>query len=109
MIGQAYALDGIQVSGLYDQLQAPSLSRRLSVIKGYSAFIWPDAVIPYEFDSSVVSVPLLSSIILDAIRRLQLQTPVRFVVRTTELDYLMFRRSDGMCNSFIGRVGGAQM
>ena len=65
--------------------------------------------VPYVLDATVESNALLLSIIREAIWRFHTLTPVRFVPRTTELDYITFHRLDGSCNSLVGRVGGSQV
>jgi hypothetical protein len=52
---------------------------------------------------------MVAGILAEAMWRFQTFTPVRFVPRTTESDYVVFNRNDGFCNSFIGRTGGMQV
>jgi hypothetical protein len=42
------------------------------------------------------------------VHRYNAYTSIRLVPRTTEFDYIVFKRSDGSCNSAIGRSGGPQ-
>ena len=65
--------------------------------------------VAYTLDSSVSSNALMMSIIQEAFWRYHTYTPIRFVARTTELDYVTFMRLDGTCSSNMGRIGGAQI
>jgi hypothetical protein len=65
--------------------------------------------VPYVFDPSIAPKSLLSALIYDAILQYHTLTSIRFVTRTTEADYVTFRRLDGFCNSLIGRIGGNQV
>ena len=51
---------------------------------------------------------MVLTILQEAFWRFHTFTPLRFVARTTELDYITFRRLDGYCNSNVGRIGGSQ-
>ncbi len=64
---------------------------------------WPGDRIPYVIDSSLPN----PSRVTDAIAHWQANTPMRFVSRTTEPDYIRFVPSDG-CSSPVGRQGGVQ-
>jgi Astacin (Peptidase family M12A) len=127
----------VHVSGLLAQRPAAASEhehvRRLSFVKGYNAYLWPDGVVrtwiaffvfgsivfdlvpcpfpkvPYVFDSSVASNSLLAALIHDAILQYHTQTAIRFVPRTDQADFVTFRRLDGSCNSMIGRIGGNQV
>ncbi|MFN4074025.1 MAG: M12 family metallopeptidase [Thermus sp.] len=69
--------------------------------------LWPQGVVPY--DDSLVSEAQRERI-QQAIAHIREKTPIRFVRRTDEPDYVRFM-SDGRpesCWSYLGRVGGAQ-
>lgn len=70
--------------------------------------LWPHGVVPYEVDPGVSQAQ--REVIQQALAHVQEKTPIRFVPRTTEEDYVRFI-SDGVpknCWSFLGRKGGAQ-
>jgi hypothetical protein len=64
---------------------------------------WPNCTIPYTIDSTLTS----QSRVTDAIAHWQAHTSFRFVVRSSEADYVTFRPSTG-CSSSVGRQGGQQ-
>ncbi len=70
--------------------------------------LWPYGVVPYEVDPGVS--PGQRGVIQQALAHVQEKTPIRFVPRTTEADYVRFI-SDGVpgtCWSVLGRAGGVQ-
>jgi uncharacterized protein (TIGR03437 family) len=79
--------------------------RAASLILG-QRFRWPDAVVPYVIDEDV---PEIATRVEAAIRAWNTSTPVRLIPRTTETDYVQFRRRNGFaCSSNVGRIGGRQ-
>lgn len=93
-----------QVEERSKQLQA-EMSGQLArgvVISG-SQFRWPNCRIPYTIDPALPN----QARVTDAIAHWQDRTRFRFVVRTTETDYVTFRPSGG-CSSNVGRQGGQQ-
>jgi hypothetical protein len=67
---------------------------------------WPGAVIAYAAPKLGTT---LNSRIYAAMKRWTDTTPVRFVRRSSQTDYLVFSASrDGLCSSYVGRVGGPQ-
>ena len=78
--------------------------------KGYSlktAFIlnkkWPDAIVYYTIDPTIPA----SYRITDAMAHWESNTPIRFVPRTTQTNYVKFINGSG-CSSYIGMIGGEQ-
>lgn len=65
-------------------------------------FRWPGGVIPY------VTVSSLRTHVANAINHWQQRTPLRFVERTDEEDYISFERHDGSW-SHVGRQRGMQV
>jgi hypothetical protein len=66
---------------------------------------WPRAVIPYVIDSKLPN----PSRVTEAIRHFQSLTKLRFVPRTTQAGYVIFRPwTQGYCRSWIGYRGIAQ-
>ncbi|WP_437574891.1 ricin-type beta-trefoil lectin domain protein [Sorangium sp. So ce887] len=64
---------------------------------------WPGGVVPYTIDASLPNQARVN----DAIAHVQSVTPLRFKLRTTEVDYVTFQPSTG-CSSSVGRSGGQQ-
>ena len=64
---------------------------------------WPSAIVYYTIDSNLPS----QNRVTDAIAHWQANSPVRFVQRTTQSNYVTFRVGSG-CSSNIGMVGGRQ-
>jgi len=70
--------------------------------------LWPEGRVPYTIDASVNKAQRQR--IQEAIHHVQSLTPIRFVERTDEEDYVRFI-SDGVagtCWSVVGRMGGPQ-
>jgi hypothetical protein len=70
-------------------------------IKGEN-FRWPEGVVPY------VTVDALAGTVKAAIDHWEARTPIRFVKRTNEADYVSFEVQTG-CWSWVGRQGGMQV
>jgi hypothetical protein len=71
---------------------------------------WPNAVVPFSFQSdwgSAYTNELARSIISDAMDRISAVSSVRFVRRTTEDDWVIFKSGAG-CSAHLGRKGGYQ-
>ena len=66
-------------------------------------FRWPNCTVPYTVDSALPN----QNRVTDAIAHWTERTRFRFVVRTTETDFVTFRPSSG-CSSSVGRRGGQQ-
>ncbi|RSK47393.1 M12 family metallopeptidase [Hymenobacter rigui] len=64
---------------------------------------WPSAVVYYTIDAALPS----QNRVTDAIAHWQANSPIRFVQRTTQSNYVTFRVGSG-CSSNIGMVGGRQ-
>lgn len=73
-------------------------------INGYR---WPSGYVPYAISSSFSATERQT--ILDAIAHVQNTTAgTQFVQRTSQGDYISFVPNDSLCNSPVGRRGGAQ-
>lgn len=70
-------------------------------IKG-EKFRWPDGIVHY------VTVDALAIRVKDAIDHWEARTPIRFLKRTNEDDYVSFEQGSG-CQSWVGRQGGKQV
>jgi len=69
---------------------------------------WPDATMPYVIDSDVPN----QQRILDGIAHWNTRTQFKIVPRTTEPNYVRFKRDltlDAACSSALGMVGGGQV
>ncbi|WP_188558708.1 M12 family metallopeptidase [Hymenobacter glacieicola] len=64
---------------------------------------WPSAVVYYTIDAALPN----QARVTDAIAHWQANTPIRFVKRTTQANYVTFRVGSG-CSSNIGMIGGRQ-
>lgn len=66
-------------------------------------FRWPNCRVPYTIDPTFPNQTRIS----DAIAHWEAHTNYRFVLRTTETDFVTFRPGSG-CSSSVGRRGGQQ-
>ena len=64
---------------------------------------WANNTVYYQIDSSLPNQQRVT----DAIAHWEANTSLRFFVRTSQTDYIVFRPSSG-CSSSLGRVGGRQ-
>lgn len=64
---------------------------------------WPDNIVYYEIQAGLPNQQRIT----DAISDWESKTPLRFVERTTQQDYVFFQTGGG-CSSFVGRIGGRQ-
>jgi hypothetical protein len=69
-----------------------------------SKFRWPDGVIPFRIDPALPDAQRVR----DAIKHWESRTPIRFVERTTEVDFVTFRPSFNGCSSSVGRQKNEQ-
>jgi hypothetical protein len=81
------------------------LSGQLSsaVLISGNAFRWPNCTVPYTIASNLTN----QSRVTDAIAHWEANTRFRFVVRTTEANFVTFRPGGG-CSSSVGMQGGQQ-
>jgi astacin len=84
-------------------LPRPGMSVRGCIIVG-AQYRWPDRLIPYQIASNLPDKQRVH----DAIEHWEDHTPVRFVERTDEADYVRFIPSDEGCWSWVGRQGSMQ-
>lgn len=71
-------------------------------------YLWPGGRVPYTVDPQVNEAQ--RERIRQAIAHIEEKTPIRFVERTSEADYVQFMvdGDPGSCWSWVGRVGGPQ-
>ncbi|MEM9131833.1 MAG: M12 family metallopeptidase [Actinomycetota bacterium] len=69
---------------------------------------WPNGVVPYEIPAGTAEAAAVN--IINAINHWEERTPIRFVQRTNEADYVSFQHTGSgfTCSSYLGRVGGPQ-
>ncbi len=79
------------------------LERQASVIFGDGAR-WPGGVIPFTIEPDIAG----RQRVLDAMEEWSRRTPVRFVERGEEANYLAFTRAGSGCSSAVGMRGGMQ-
>lgn len=75
--------------------------QRQAIAIAPSVYRWPEHVIPYVISDDVGS----QQRVLDAIQHWNENTPIRLVERTTERNYVRFRRVSSGCSSFVGMIG----
>lgn len=73
------------------------------VMRTGAQYRWPNCVVPYTIDPALPN----QARVTDAIAHWESRTRHRFVLRTTEADYVTFRPGSG-CSSSVGRQGGQQ-
>lgn len=74
-----------------------------SVVLTGQQFRWPNATVPYEIDPALPDKQRIT----DAIAHWQSNTPIRFVQRAGQADYVRFVPGGG-CSSMVGKRGGRQ-
>ncbi|WXH29001.1 hypothetical protein WA016_02948 [Myxococcus stipitatus] len=84
-----------EVSALSVEAHAAGATRALSR--------WPGGVVPYTLDPALTNPGRVT----EALNQWASVTPIRFVPRTTQTDYVTFRPGTG-CSSHVGRMGGQQ-
>jgi uncharacterized protein (TIGR03437 family) len=108
---------GDMVIRLEDIASAPPLDApvkpgepRSATFIGYPSYLWPNATVPYAIGSAVSAK--LRTTIANAIQIYSDNTPIRWVPRTNEANYVMFRAvaaSSNECgDSLVGMQGGSQ-
>ncbi|XP_063607136.1 astacin-like metalloendopeptidase isoform X1 [Penaeus indicus] len=70
--------------------------------------LWPDGVVPYQFSSAFLFLPLERYLIQQVMADIGRHSCARFVERTHETDFLKIVYDRDKCYSHIGRVGGPQ-
>lgn len=66
---------------------------------------WPDAFIPYEVAPDLSPSGKLPKFLSEAMEHWEDNTPIRFLRRRTEVDYVLFMKGTGGCFSAVGRQG----
>lgn len=93
-----------EVAAQSEQFRTTSSSGMASgVIIAGNQFRWPNCRVPYTIDPALPN----QARVTNAIAHWEANTRFRFVVRTTETDYVTFRPGSG-CSAQVGRRGGQQ-
>jgi hypothetical protein len=66
--------------------------------------IWPEGIVPFVIDPEVEQEYLIQNVM----RFFHQHTPIRFIERTDEEDYVTFLRGSEHCYAHLGRIGGRQ-
>jgi astacin len=92
------------VLGPVDAQGKPSSERASSIITGQNRR-WPDNIVPYTIASDVPDKPRIEA----AAKAWNDATPFQVVSRTSEPNYIEFRRTTAAsCSSSVGMIGGRQ-
>ncbi len=105
VVGGMAVFEGDIILGTEEEMAAPAepaAAPKALVISG-DQFRWPGGVIPYEIEPDLPSPRRVTG----AIEHWESRTPIRFVKRTNQKDWVRFRRGRG-CTSPVGRRGGMQ-
>lgn len=73
-----------------------------------SKYFWPSANVYYTVDPDLYVNGSVPSRITGAIQHWEDNTPLRFIPRTNQRDYVAFVEHDDKCSSSVGRQGGRQ-
>jgi hypothetical protein len=84
-------------------LAAPGADEKALTAVASASRLWPGGVIPYRVRDDVADPGRIT----DAMEAWESATPIRFVPRTDEADFVEFCPGQG-CSSHVGRVGGEQ-
>jgi hypothetical protein len=99
--------EGDIVLGTVQQIEQQTEAARMGLPEAVaitgSQYRWKNCRIPYTIDPALTN----QARVTDAIAHWEAKTNYRFVVRTTEADYVTFRPGTG-CSSMVGRQGGQQ-
>ncbi|HEU0301446.1 MAG TPA: M12 family metallopeptidase, partial [Longimicrobium sp.] len=93
--------EGDIVLGTADDVRT-AMDEGRGLVRVGEEFRWPGGRVAY------VTVEAIRPRVEAAIRHWEERTPIRFVERTTEMDYISFEQRDG-CWSRVGRQGGGQV
>lgn len=95
-INDQYVLEG-------DMIVSPDCDHDHSKALGRTSYRWPQGIVVYDIESGLPN----QSRVYNAISHWEQNTPIRFVRRTTQTDYVLFKYGSG-CSSAVGKIGGKQ-
>jgi Astacin (Peptidase family M12A) len=99
VLGTAAEVEALASEGL----SAQSIGIKNSLTN--HAYRWENRIVPYRFSTALSATT--KAFIEEAIQHWEEKTPIHFVPRTTQVDYIYFIPSTG-CSSYVGKQGGAQ-
>ena len=104
---QAFGIEPLEVGPGDDGEAVCSTVENCSLITTDSRRKWTDGIVPYTIQEG--STNAARRTIADAIEDWESKTPIRFVERSDERDYIEFESVGGnICSSRLGRSGGRQ-
>ena len=104
---QAFGIEPLEVGPGDDGDAVCSTVENCSLITTDTRRKWTDGIVPYTIQSG--SSNAARRTIVDAIEDWETKTPIRFVERSNERDYIEFQGVGGsICSSRLGRSGGRQ-
>lgn len=108
VVGDLAVVEGDIIVGKLADLERGKLGPQSVFRDAPVDYRWPGGVVPFAFDTSVTDLGRQNA--LAAMRAWEAVTPVRFVARSSEPDFINFRAGTlpNWCFSSIGRQGGAQ-
>jgi uncharacterized protein (TIGR03437 family) len=91
-------------------IPAPIKGTKDATFAGFPEYLWPNGIVPYVIASTVPAK--LRQQIASAIQVYTDNTPIRWIPRTNETNYIRFKDEPASANecgsSFVGMQGGAQ-
>jgi hypothetical protein len=96
--------EGDILLGTIEQLQSSSETSPTSISISGEQFLWPNATVPYTIDADFPSPERIT----DAISHWQENTPIRFIQRSDETNYVTFVIQEDGCKSTVGMQGNQQ-
>jgi Astacin (Peptidase family M12A) len=96
-----YGGDVLLTKEQFEKLKAPANGNRTAINNANS--YWPNKIVYYTINSSLPNQARVTG----AIANWEANTPLRFVQRTNQRDYVEFVPGSG-CSSYIGKIGGRQ-
>ncbi|WP_180969951.1 M12 family metallopeptidase [Deinococcus planocerae] len=108
VVGEYATVEGDIIVGKLADLERGKLSPQSVFRDAPVDYRWPGGVVPFAFEASVTALGRQNA--LAAMRAWEAVTPVRFVARSTEADFINFQAGTqaDWCFSSIGRQGGQQ-
>jgi astacin (peptidase family M12A) len=97
--------EGDIVLGTVEQLQSSSETSPTGIGIVGEQFRWPNATVPYTIDADFPNPDRVT----EAIAHWQENTPIRFVERSDETNFVAFVVEDNGCFSSVGMQGGRQV
>ena len=100
--GKSKLRSGIPSADLAENARPGDVLRGVVIVG--SQYRWPNSTIPYVIHDDLTNPERVT----DAISHWEENTPITFVERTTETDYVRFIPDPDSCWSYVGKQGGRQ-